>query len=55
MDIKNIKIDQISLYINIMIFPGGSDSKESTCHAEDLGWEDLLEKRIATHSSILDW
>ena len=36
-----------------MIFPGGSDSKESTCHVEDLGWEDLLEKGTATHSSIL--
>ena len=34
-------------------FPGGSDGKESTCHGEDLGWEDPLEKGIATHSSIL--
>ena len=22
-------------------FPGGSDGKESTCHGEDLGWEDF--------------
>ena len=40
-------------------FPGGSDSKESTCNAGDLGsilgWEDLLEKEMATHSSILAW
>ena len=40
-------------------FPGGSDSKESTCNAEDLasilGWEDPLEEGMATHSSILSW
>ena len=37
-------------------FPGGSDGKESTCIAGDLGsilgWEDALEG-MATHSSIL--
>ena len=42
-----------------MGFPGGSDGKESACNAEDwvwsLGWEDLLEKGMATHSSILAW
>ena len=38
-----------------------SDSavKESACKAEDSslipGWEDLLEKEMATHSSILAW
>ena len=40
-------------------FPSGSDSKESTCNAEDLGLisglEDPLEKGMATHSSILAW
>ena len=36
-------------------FPGGSDSKESTCIAGDLGWEDPLEEGMATHSSILGW
>ena len=40
-------------------FPGGSDSKESSCNAEtwvcSLGQEDLLEKEMATHSSILSW
>ena len=40
-------------------FPGGSDSKESTCNMEDwvrtLGWEDPLEKEMAIHSSILPW
>ena len=42
-----------------MGFPGGSDGKESTCNAGDwvpsLGWEDLLEKAVGTHSSILAW
>ena len=33
----------------------GSDGKESACNAGDLGWEDPLEKRIATHSSILSY
>ena len=40
-------------------FPGGSDSKESTCNAGDLssilGQEDPLEKGKATQSSILVW
>ena len=38
-------------------FLGGSDSKESARNAGDLdsilGWEDSLEKEMATHSSIL--
>ena len=38
-------------------FPGGSDNKESACSAGDqvrsLGWEDPLEKGMATFSSIL--
>ena len=38
-------------------FPGGSDGKESACNTRDpgLGWEDLLERRMSTHSSILAW
>ena len=40
-------------------FPGGSDGKESAWNAGDLGSilgrEDLLEKGMATHSSILAW
>ena len=43
-----------------MGFPGGSVVKESACNAGDtgtqvqfLGWEDPLEKEMATHSSIL--
>ena len=43
----------------ILGFPGGSDGKESTCSAGDLGWilgwEDPLEKGMAIHSSILAW
>ena len=38
-------------------FPGGSDGKESACHAGDPGsipgWKDALEKGMATHSSSL--
>ena len=38
-------------------FPGGSDGKEFTCNAGTqvryLGWEDLLEKGMATYCSIL--
>ena len=29
--------------------------KESACNAGDLGWDDPLEKEMATHSSILAW
>ena len=38
-----------------MGFPGGSDSRESTCNAGDVGWEDPLEKEMVTNSSILSW
>ena len=36
-------------------FPSGSDGKESASSVGDLGWEDPLEKGMATHSSILAW
>ena len=40
-------------------FSFGSVGKESTCRVEtwvlSLGWEDPLEKGMATHSSILAW
>ena len=40
-------------------FPGSTDSKVSACNAETWvqppGQEDLLEKEMATHSSILAW
>ena len=35
--------------------PGGPDGKESACSAGDLGWEDPLEKEMATYSSTLAW
>ena len=42
-----------------MGFPGGSVGKESAGNAGDLGlilgWEDPLEKEMATHSSIFAW
>ena len=40
-------------------FPGGSDDKKSACNAGDLGsipgLGRSLEKRMATHTSILAW
>ena len=40
-------------------FPGSSTGNELTCNARDwvqsLGWEDPLEKKMATHSSTLAW
>ena len=43
--------------------PGGASGKEPTCQCrrlkemqfQSLGQEDLLEKKMATHSSILSW
>ena len=39
--------------------PGGSAGKESACNEEawvrSLGWEDSLEKGMATHSNIFAW
>ena len=44
-------------------FPGGSDSKKKKkrlptmreIRVQSLDWEDLLEKEMATHSSVLAW
>ena len=42
-------------------FSSGSDDKESSHNVGNpgsiqcLGWEDPLEKRMATHSSVLAW
>ena len=45
-----------------MGFPGGASGKEPTCQCrrqktwvQPLGQEDLVEKEMATHSSILAW
>ena len=49
----------LSRFIALQDFPGGSDSKASAYNARDLGsiprLEDLLEKEMASHSSILAW
>ena len=40
-------------------FPDGADGKEPACQSGDvvqsLGWDDPLEKEMATYSSILAW
>ena len=47
------------LVLLIWGFLGRSDGKESACNAGNLdsipGWEDPLEKEMATHSNILAW
>ena len=49
-------MNRIMLLVGI---PGDSEDKESACNAGDLSqslsWEDLLEKEMATHPSILAW
>ena len=49
-----------SLLLVFVGFPGGSESKESAWNVgnlgfQSLGWEDPLEKGMATQSSILAW
>ena len=45
--------------MNVLGFPGASDSKESACNAGDPSsiprLEDPLEEGMASHSSILAW
>ena len=41
--------------IYIVDFSGGSDGKESACNAGDQVRRIPLEKKMATHSSILAW
>ena len=52
------EIIQLQL-VNKQNFPGGLDGKASVCNAGDLGrslgWEDLLEKEMATHCSTIAW
>ena len=43
-----------------MIFPGGSDGKESACNAGEPGFDRLVRRiplgeEMASHSSILAW
>ena len=46
-------------YTDLLGFPGDSGGKESPATREtwiqSLGWEEPLEKEMATHSSILAW
>ena len=60
----SIRSDQLSgrirkHFTKDMTFELPSDSKASVYNAGDpgsiLGWEDLLDKEMATHSSILAW
>ena len=49
---------QCIMVVFVLSFIGGSDSKESTNVGDlgsSLGWEDPLEKGMATHTSILGW
>ena len=51
--------NQLASTTDYVGFPGGSDGKESACNVGDPGlipgWEDPLEKGMATHSSVLAW
>ena len=56
-------IDKTGMYMCMGGLPGGAGGKEPTCQCrrlkelwvQCLGWEDPLEKEMATHSSILAW
>ena len=45
----------MSIDTDIKGFPGGSDDSLPKTWVRSLGWEDPLEKEMATHSSILTW
>ena len=62
MGLQRVKHDRANFTSGALSFPGGSDTKESTCNVGDPGsiprwdpWEDPLEKGMATHSTILAW
>ena len=51
-------IEQIQRVTVTWGFPGGSDGKASAMlepGVRSLGWEDPLEKKMATHSSTFAW
>ena len=53
-------LDDLTIaFASSLNFSGGSGRKKSICNAGDsvqsLGWDDPLEKRMATHSSLLVW
>ena len=41
--------------VQILGLPRWLSGKESPCQAGDAGWQDSLEKEMATHSGILAW
>ena len=55
--------DVYTLLCKVQGFPGGASGKESSCQSQEmqemrvrsLGWEDPLEKEVASHSSIFAW
>jgi len=55
----NLKKKEKSISIIYLDFPGGSVVKKLLAKQEmwipSLGGEDLLEKKMATHSNILAW
>ena len=67
LDFKFLNVTAVTGFAMLWGFHGGSDGKESACSAGDPGliprfgprfdpgWEYLLEKGTATHSSILAW
>ena len=59
MDLVNTGAQIIIIPGDPLGFPGGSDGKASAYNVGDqvqsLGWEDPLEKEMATHSSTLAW
>ena len=59
-DHHSISYTRGSRFPRLWHFPGGASGKESTCQLQEtqvqsLGQENLLEKEIATHSSIRAW
>ena len=57
--VSAVQWSELVIHTHISIFPGGSDGKASAYNAGDpgsiLGGEDVLEKEMASHSSILAW
>ena len=55
LDLEKTEEPQIKVQTSIgsQGFPGSSVGKESACNAAFIGWGDLLEKKMTTHSSIL--
>ena len=53
------QIVELTLSLDCLGFPGGSDGKAPACNVEtrvrSLGRGDRLEKEMATHSSTLAW